>query len=112
MSLTLSSILRKRNRDLFNKYDATQDELSGTYSELLTVVVEITTTYHKRIRSKIYLNHEEKGQSNIMQEVRLPTLKISISSLGRGSTLFSIVVIKFPTPCGHASLSTRRTPRV
>jgi hypothetical protein len=52
MSLTMSSILRKRNRSLFAKYEATQDELAVTYSELLTVVVEMTMTYHKKIRCK------------------------------------------------------------
>ena len=45
-------MLQKRNRSLFTKYDAPQDEVAATYSELLIVVVEITKTYHKRIRSK------------------------------------------------------------
>ena len=45
-------MLQERNRSLFTKYDTAQDELAATYSELLIVVLEITTTYHKRIRSK------------------------------------------------------------
>lgn len=45
-------MLQRRNRALFTKYDAPQDELAATYSELLIVIVDITTTYHKRIRSK------------------------------------------------------------
>ena len=49
-------MLQKRNRSLFTKYDTPQDELAATYSELLIVVVEITTTYHKRIRSKRLLD--------------------------------------------------------
>lgn len=51
-------MLQKRNRSLFTKYDTPQDELAATYSELLIVVVEITTTYHKRIRSKRLLDLE------------------------------------------------------
>ena len=49
-------MLQKRNRSLFTKYDATQDELVATYSELLIVVVEITTEYHRRIRSNGFLH--------------------------------------------------------
>lgn len=49
-------MLQKRNRSIFTRYDAPQDELAATYSELLIVVVEITTTYHKKIRSKRLLD--------------------------------------------------------
>lgn len=53
-------MLQKRNRSLFTKSDA-QDELAATYSELLVVVVDITTTYHKRIRSKGFLGFESSN---------------------------------------------------
>lgn len=49
-------MLQKRNRSLFTRFDTPQDELAATYSELLIVVVDITTTYHKRIRSKALLD--------------------------------------------------------
>lgn len=48
LSLTLASILRSREQ--FTIDDVTQDQLVTTYSELLSVVVEITTTYQKRSR--------------------------------------------------------------
>lgn len=56
MSLTVASILRKRNQSLFTEYNDAQGKLTATYAELLKVVVKITTTYHKKIRSKSLSN--------------------------------------------------------
>ncbi|MCJ1265779.1 hypothetical protein MMC22_005659 [Lobaria immixta] len=50
MSLTLASILR--HSALFITNDATQDEIHKAYAELLTLVVDVTTTYQKRSKSK------------------------------------------------------------
>lgn len=105
MSLTMASILRKRNQSLFRKYNDAQGNLAATYAELLKVVVEITTTYHKRVRSKSLSNLVTQGQTNIMQQARRLMLRILISSLEKRSTLSSIIVIKSPTLSGHASLS-------
>lgn len=48
MSLTLASILRCREH--FAIDDVTKDQLAAVYTELLTVVVEITVTYQRRSR--------------------------------------------------------------
>lgn len=50
MSLTLASILR--HSALFITNDATQDEIHKAYAELLTLVVDVTTTYQKRSKCK------------------------------------------------------------
>lgn len=50
MSLTLASILR--HSALFITNDATQGEIHKAYAELLTLVVDVTTTYWKKSRCK------------------------------------------------------------
>lgn len=50
MGLTLASILR--HGALFVTNDATQDQIHKTYAELLTIVVDVTTTYQKRSRCR------------------------------------------------------------
>ncbi|MCJ1467798.1 hypothetical protein MMC07_006423 [Pseudocyphellaria aurata] len=49
IALTLASILR--HNALFITNDATQDQIYKSYAELLTLVVDVTTTYQKRSRT-------------------------------------------------------------
>ncbi len=51
MSLPLTSILRYSS--LFAEDDTTQEQLVTTYAQLLTVVVEVTTTYQRRSRCRL-----------------------------------------------------------
>lgn len=50
MSLTLGSILR--HSALFITNDSTQYQIHQAYTELLTLVVDVTTTYQKRSRCR------------------------------------------------------------
>lgn len=58
MSLTLASILR--HRALFITNDATQYQIHKAYTELLTLVVDVTVTYQprSRCRSTVHLFDE------------------------------------------------------